>query len=71
MRRETQCSLIKNHLEKYGFITPLEAMNDYGIMRLASRMHDLKEQGYAFTAEKTKVLNRNSEVCTVCVYRKS
>lgn len=33
----TQCEKIVRHLEDCGSITPLSAMREYGIMRLASR----------------------------------
>lgn len=70
MKRETQTQMVKEHLDKYGQITPLQALDEYGIMRLASRMADLKKQGYPFSSEKIKVYNRRGEVCTVCVYKK-
>lgn len=40
-----QCSMILEHLREHGSITPLEALNQYGIMRLASRINDLKKHG--------------------------
>ena len=33
------------HLQEYGSITPMEALNEYGCFRLASRIHDLKRDG--------------------------
>lgn len=39
----TQSERIVRHLEAFGSITSLEAMSDYGIMRLASRVSDLKK----------------------------
>ena len=33
-------------MEQHGSITPLEAFEDLKIMRLASRIHDLKDLGY-------------------------
>jgi len=41
----TQNELVLNHIETYGSITPLEALTRYGIMRLASRVNDLKNAG--------------------------
>lgn len=38
----TQCERILRHLKDYGSITSLEAVNEYGIMRLASRINDLR-----------------------------
>lgn len=40
-----QCETILRHLRDYGSITSLEAMQEYGIMRLASRISDLKKIG--------------------------
>lgn len=42
----TQNDRILRHLNDYGSITQLEAMGEYGIMRLASRVSDLKRLGY-------------------------
>ena len=42
-----QTEKIARHLETYGSITSLEAMQEYGIMRLASRVSDLKKAGVA------------------------
>ena len=33
------------HLQEYGSITPMEALNEHGCFRLASRIHDLKSDG--------------------------
>jgi hypothetical protein len=35
--------MIEDYLDTYGEITPLEAMRDLGIYRLASRISDLKK----------------------------
>ena len=45
--KPTQCQLILEYMKKYGSITPLEALNDIGCMRLASRITDLRAQGIA------------------------
>lgn len=45
--KPTQCQLILEYMKKYGSITPLEALNDIGCMRLASRINDLRQQGIA------------------------
>jgi hypothetical protein len=41
----TQNDQILKHL-KNGPITPMEALNDYGCFRLASRINDLKNAGH-------------------------
>lgn len=39
----SQVKQIKHHLEFYGSITPMEALNDYGCFRLAPRIKELRE----------------------------
>ena len=41
----TQNEMIINHLREYGSITHLGALRDYGCMRLASRISDLRKTG--------------------------
>ena len=41
----TQNEMIINHLREYGSITQLGALRDYGCMRLASRISDLRKTG--------------------------
>jgi hypothetical protein len=66
----TQCEKIVRHLEDCGSITPLSAMREYGIMRLASRMSDLKRKGYKFIVEIEKGRNRYGEPTHYARYRK-
>ena len=42
----TQCQRIMRHLQEIGPIDDLTAYSEYGIRRLAARIHDLKGQGY-------------------------
>ena len=65
----TQCERIIRHLKDYGSITSREAMLEYGIMRLASRINDLKGQGYAISSEIGKGKNRYGETTHFAVYR--
>ena len=54
----TQKKMILKHLQDYGSIEPLEALGDYGIYRLASRISELRDAGYKITTEKVQKLNR-------------
>lgn len=45
MPKTTQCDRVLRHLSDYGSITSLEAISEYGILRLASRISDLKIGG--------------------------
>lgn len=38
----TQCDMILSYMRENGGITPIEAMQEFGCMRLASRICDLK-----------------------------
>ena len=69
MAKLTQCERILRHLEDFGSITSLEAMSEYGIMRLASRIADLKGQGYAILSERVTGKNRYEETTSYSVYR--
>lgn len=65
----TQNEKILRHLETYGSITPLEALEEYGIMRLASRISDLKKEGAPIKASIKKSKNRFGETVRYAVYR--
>ena len=65
----TQCERILRHLKDYGSITSLEEVNEYGIMRLASRINDLRAQGIAIVSEVKTGKNRYGETTHFAVYR--
>ena len=69
MAKMTQCDRILRHLEDFGSIDPMTAIKDYGCMRLASRISDLKDRGIPIVAERTKGKNRYGEQTNYCVYR--
>lgn len=54
----TQNEKVLNYMEELGSITQLEALACLGIMRLASRIRDLKKQGYKIKKEMVKSKNR-------------
>lgn len=56
-----QTEKILQHMRLHGSITPLEALRDYGCMRLAARIADLKQQGVLITAELETGINRDGE----------
>lgn len=53
----TQKQQVLNYIDRFGSITQLEAIRDLGIMRLASRVSDLKRDGHKI--KKTMVKNKN------------
>lgn len=58
----TQCERIIKYMDDFGSITTFEAFSDLGIMRLASRIHDLKEAGYNIKRESVRAKNRYGEI---------
>ena len=50
-------------------ITPLQAMERFGCMRLSGRIHDLREMGYDISSEIVKVRNRYGDTCHVSRYK--
>ena len=48
----TQCAQIKHWLQQGKKLTSLEALNLFGCMRLASRIHDLRERGLDIHTER-------------------
>ena len=69
MAKLTQCDRILRHLKDHGSITSLEAMSEYGIMRLASRINDLKGMGYPILSERVTGKNRYNETTSYSIYR--
>lgn len=65
----TQCEQILHHMQTLGSITSLEAMQKYGIMRLASRITDLRRRGIAITRQIVKGKNRYGEVTSYAAYQ--
>ena len=65
----TQCQRIIRHLQEIGPIDDLTAYSEYGIRRLAARIHDLKAQGYDIEAETKRGKNRYGEETHYAVYR--
>ena len=59
--KETQCAAILDHLKRHGSITPLEALNRYGCMRLGARIYDLKRSGYEIESRLELHKNENGE----------
>ena len=67
-RKPNQNQKILDYLEKHGTITAKQADENLGIMRLASRISDLKKLGYVFESEMVVVKNRHGEICRVKRY---
>lgn len=67
--KPTQNQRILDYIEETGGITQLEALNELGVMRLASRISDLRKRGHKITSEMQPVKNRYGEKCYIKRYR--
>ena len=65
----TQCEILLKHFEDHETITPIEAMNDFGIMRLGARIWDLKHEGHDIRRKMVNGKNRNGETVRYAEYR--
>lgn len=68
MSKMTQAQRILDYIDQFGSITQFEAMRDLGVMRLASRISDLKKGGYPIQSEVVAVKNRFDENCYIKRY---
>lgn len=68
MEKVTQNQRILDYIAENGSITQLEALKELGIMRLASRISDLKRKGYPIKGVTETVKNRFNEDCHIKRY---
>ena len=59
---------VLNYMHHYGGITQFEASEHLGILRLASRVSELKKMGYPVKSKRVIVINRFGEKCRVSRY---
>jgi hypothetical protein len=57
----TQRDRVINYIREFGSISSWEAYKDLGITQLATRIKELKEQGYEFKTEWESSTNRFGE----------
>ena len=68
--KKTQNQQILRHLKthKKG-INPMQALEKFGCMRLASRISDIRHMGYEISKEMIAVRNRDGSICYVANYK--
>ena len=64
----TQNEKVLRHLQEHRSITPLDALKEYSIMRLASRISDLKRSGFKITNKIETSKNSYGESVRYSVY---
>ncbi len=69
----TQNEMILNHLKMFGSITPITALEEYGCMRLASRIAELRDygrkEGFEIETTMIKRTNRFGEPVSFAEYK--
>ena len=58
-KNDSQCELILRYMDEHGSITSLEAMKNFGCMRLASRISDLRKRGYMIVRTMVTMFNED------------
>ena len=64
----TQTERILKYMQDYGSITPLDALREFGCMRLAARISDLKKRGYRIDSTMIEDKNRYGETTRYAKY---
>ena len=59
---------VLEYLKKYHTITPKEALNECGTMRLSAVIYNLKKEGYKFKTEMIRVPTRFQKFTYVAQY---
>ena len=57
----TQNEAVLSYMRRHGSITPLDAINDLGILRLGARIWDLRHDGHRILSELVHTANRHGE----------
>lgn len=61
MTKMTQAKRIEQYMRDFGSISPIDAMADLGVMRLASRICDLRKAGLRIVKTMESARNRYGE----------
>lgn len=67
-KHPSQLDQILAALENGDSLTALDALEDYGCSRLASRITDLKRKGYPVASRMVTRCNRYGRLCRVAEY---
>ena len=68
-RKPTQRDKVLDYIRQFGCITSWQAYQDLGITQLATRIFELKEQGYKFSKTRIYTTNRLGEKTHYDEYR--
>lgn len=68
MGKQTHEKMILQYMRKHGSITAMDAVREFGCMRLAARISDLRWDGYNIETELEVGKNRNGETVRYARY---
>lgn len=69
--KDTQEAQILRHIDTHGSITPMEAIDEYSITRLAARIHDIERHGIMIDREMVYTKNRFGKPVHYMRYRRA
>ena len=64
-----QTERVLRYMEEHSTITPLQAQNELGVMRLAARIWDLRHAGHNIVQRSVNGKNRYGEATSFAEYR--
>ncbi len=67
----TQHELILQYINDFGSISPMEAFNDLGITKLATRISEMSRMGYSFSKTLESSKNRYGQSVHYMRYAKA
>ena len=68
MGKQTHEKMILQYMRKHGSITAMDAVREFGCMRLAARISDLRWDGYNIETELEVGKNRQGETVRYARY---
>ena len=68
MSKSTQNDRILSYIRMFGSINQIQALSDLGVMRLASRINDLKRMGFPIRKRMVSCKNRYGENVSYAEY---
>ncbi len=64
----TQREAILQYIKDYGSITPMQAFADLRITKLATRISEMRKDGWEFKIETVSVKGRDGKIVTYAKY---
>ena len=61
LNRPTQKDKVLRYIREFGKITSWDAYSQLGVTQVATRIFELKQDGYVFTKKRVNTLNRLQE----------